>query len=393
MGCVTDPESAVSPLLTHVAGASAQDGTGVGGVTARHYGEPLVEQLRLERGPGVVDGWDRTAVLVTGPEAATWLNTLTSQKLDALATGAATSSLILDIQGRVLHHFGVSALPDGLLLDTPTAAADALAGYLRSMVFWAKVEVTVPDLTRLTVVGAPGTPGRCGTGSPADPVVPGAVAWTSRRLGGYDAVDVWVPRDGVTAAWDALTAAGVRPTGALAGRALRIRDRLPVLGEDTDDRVIPHEVPAFMGPGATGPTRLADAADGPSDGAVHLNKGCYRGQETVSRVQNLGRPPRSLVMIHLDGTANRLPAPGEPVVGGGRTVGRAGVAVHDAEEGPVVLALVKRAVLDALAAGTDVPPLTVDGVDAAVDPRDLTVDDSPRPGREAVSRLRDAPRR
>ncbi|RRO96830.1 folate-binding protein YgfZ, partial [Corynebacterium bovis] len=205
MGCVTDPESAVSPLLTHVAGASAQDGTGVGGVTARHYGEPLVEQLRLERGPGVVDGWDRTAVLVTGPEAATWLNTLTSQKLDALATGAATSSLILDIQGRVLHHFGVSALPDGLLLDTPTTAAAALAGYLRSMVFWAKVEVTVPDLTRLTVVGAPGTPGRCGTGSPADPVVPGAVAWTSRRLGGYDAVDVWVPRDGVTAAWDALT--------------------------------------------------------------------------------------------------------------------------------------------------------------------------------------------
>ncbi|RRQ19275.1 folate-binding protein YgfZ, partial [Corynebacterium bovis] len=50
-------------------------------------------------------------------------------------------------------------------------------------------------------------------------------------------------------------------------------------------------------------------------------------------------------------------------------------------------------VLDALAAGTDVPPLTVDGVDAAVDPRDLTVDDSPRPGREAVSRLRGAPRR
>ena len=69
--------------------------------------------------------------------------------------------------------------------------------------------------------------------------------------------------------------------------------------------------------------------------AVHLDKGCYRGQETVARVHNLGRPPRRLVLLHLDGvTTDELPAPGHPGdAPDGRTVGFVGTAVRHYELG------------------------------------------------------------
>ena len=74
---------------------------------------------------------------------------------------------------------------------------------------------------------------------------------------------------------------------------------------------------------------------------MHLDKGCYRGQETVARVHNLGKPPRMLVLLHLDGSADR-PATGDPVLAGGRAVGRLGTVVDHVDEGPIALALLKR---------------------------------------------------
>ena len=78
--------------------------------------------------------------------------------------------------------------------------------------------------------------------------------------------------------------------------------------------------------------------------AVHLDKGCYRGQETVARVQNLGRPPRRLVLLHLAGESDELPEPGTPVETGGRAVGFLGTAVHHYELGPIALAVIKRSI-------------------------------------------------
>jgi folate-binding Fe-S cluster repair protein YgfZ len=79
---------------------------------------------------------------------------------------------------------------------------------------------------------------------------------------------------------------------------------------------------------------------------VHLHKGCYRGQETVARVQNLGKPPRRLVLLHLSGDSEQLPPAGTPVLLGERTVGFLGTAVHHYELGPVALAVIKRALPD-----------------------------------------------
>ena len=353
-------------------------------VTARHYGYPLVEQTRVDEGSaGLADGWDRVALLVTGEEARSWLNGFISQKVDAAQPGTATDGLLLDAQGRVEQEFGISVVDlDGspaVLLDVAADHADALEDFLRRMVFWAQVEISRPELTRLSLLGReadpdfPG-PGHAGT---TTPLTPSADFWRTRVTSGVPVTDLWVPRSELQAVWDALVETGARPTGGAAVDAWRLRDRRPVLGVDTDDRLIPHEVPAWIGAGI----------DGPTESAVHLNKGCYRGQETVSRVHNLGRPPRLLVLLQLDGSAGRLPDIGADVTAGGRTVGRMGTPVQDADYGPVALALVKRAVVEAVAEGT-APPLQVDGVDAAIDRDDLHVDKTVRPGRAAVNKLK-----
>src|SRR6185312_4194052 len=135
-------------------------------------------------------------------------------------------------------------------------------------------------------------------------------------------LDLLVPRS-QSAEWkQRLASAGVRPAGVCTYEAHRVAAVRPRLGVDTDERTIPHEV-GWIG------------------GAVHLDKGCYRGQETVARVHNLGKPPRMLVLLHLDGSVDR-PATGDPVLAGGRAVGRLGTVVEHVDLGPVALALLKR---------------------------------------------------
>ena len=91
---------------------------------------------------------------------------------------------------------------------------------------------------------------------------------------------------------------------------------------------------------------------------MHLHKGCYRGQETVARVHNLGRPPRRLVFLHLDGSGHTLPAHGDTLELDGRAVGALTSVGRHHEDGPIALALVKRNTpLDAV--------LTVGGLTAA----------------------------
>ena len=163
-------------------------------------------------------------------------------------------------------------------------------------------------------------------------------------------------------------AAGVRRAGVWVYEAHRVAERRPRLGVDTDERTIPHEVD-WIGP--------------PGLGAVHLDKGCYRGQETVARVHNLGRPPRMLVLLHLDGSTER-PTPGDPLLAEGRRVGRLGTVVDHADLGPIALALVKRG----LPADTVLTTGGVHTVSAAIDADTLPGAETTGAGRLAVERLR-----
>jgi folate-binding protein YgfZ len=246
-----------------------------------------------------------------------------------------------------------------------------LLTYLRKMVFWADVALAPADLAVLSLLGPQLADGRVldalGLGSlPAEntaKALPGG--GFVRRLGGPGLeLDLVVPRDQAADWKDRLTAAGVRLAGTWAYEAYRVAGLRPRLGVDTDERTIPHEV-GWIGD------------------AVHLDKGCYRGQETVARVHNLGKPPRMLVLLHLDGSTDR-PATGDPVLAGGRAVGRVGTVVDHVDLGPVALALLKRGLPadTALTTGGEVE------VPAVIDADTLPAADTTGAGRLAVERLR-----
>lgn len=338
---------------------SSVDAAGV----AWHYGDPLGEQRALDSGPIVVDRSHRTVVKVSGPDAAEFLNTILSQKLDDAGDGFSASALDLDIQGRILHQADVVRVGEDFYLDFPRSQAVTFIKFLTMMVFWSKVEITTEDLAILTILGD------------ADlPALP-TVFIRERDFGQRRRRDLAVPRAELAASVDKLIDAGVTLAGLMAFTAERVRALEPEKDADLDDKSIPHEAPTLIGRG----DRL---------GAVHLNKGCYRGQETVARVENLGRSPRLLVLLHLDGSAPAAPTPGDQIAFQGRTIGRLGTVVHDCDYGPIALGLVKRSALDR----GELEITDADGqrapVAASVDPSSIPTDEGEKLGRQAINKLR-----
>jgi len=321
----TEPEASrqPSPLLAWPGAVEASwPDEGVAG----HYGDPMREQRAIEQSAGVVDRSNRGVVRITGPDRLSWLHSLTTQALDGLAPGAAAQALVLSPNGHVEHHLTLTDDGTAVWAHVEPGTAAALAEFLESMRFMLRVEVAdvSQDYAVLSVLG------------PAAGDITGDLAagldgvQASVNPGSFGTIDLIVARDRLAEAAGDLVRRGAAAAGMWAFEALRIAAHVPRLGLDTDHRTIPHEV-------------------GWIDSAVHLNKGCYRGQETVARVHNLGHPPRRLVLLHLDGSAERLPAHGDPVEAGGpdpaRTVvGFTGSAARHYELGPIGLALVKRTV-------------------------------------------------
>jgi tRNA-modifying protein YgfZ len=343
-----------------------------------HYGDPLGEQRAAETDAVLVDRSHRAVLTLTGKDRQTWLHSISSQHVSDLADGASTENLSLDGQGRVEDHWIQTELGGVTHLDTEPWRGEPLLGYLRKMVFWSEVTAGTADLAVLSLLGP-----RLGDRAVLDVLgvdalpdelvaVPLAGGGFVRRMPGLPAgqieLDVLVPRAESSDWQQRFAQARVRPAGVWTYEALRVAALRPRLGVDTDERTIPHEVGWIGGPGM---------------GAVHLDKGCYRGQETVARVHNLGKPPRMLVLLHLDGSVDR-PATGDPMLAGGRTVGRLGTVVDHVDLGPVALALLKRG----LPADTELATGDQAAVAAAIDADSLPPAEEIGAGRLAVDRLR-----
>ena len=365
-----------SRLLTVPDAVASPPGTPDEGL-AWHYGDPLGEQRAATTGAAIVDRSTRYVIAISGDERLSWLHTITSQHVAALPAGASAENLSLDVNGRVEHHFVQTDLDGVTWIDTEPSRGPDLLGFLTKMVFWSKAEPRDGnDMAVLSLLGPEaGSPGILGVlgleALPAEPyaavALPGGGFVRRMPWPTDDSYDLLIPRDRLVETFTALVSAGARPAGTWAYDALRVVAMRPRIGIDTDDRTIPHEVRWIGGPG--------------EHGAVHLDKGCYRGQETVARVHNLGKPPRHLVLLHLDGSADGRPETGDAVTAGGRTVGRIGTIVDHFELGPVALALVKRTI-------TPDTPLVAGPCAASIDPDSIPQDDTVQAGRQAVERLR-----
>lgn len=318
--------SPTSPLLS-LPGAVPAEGRDEG--VAAHYGDPFREQRALAAGSGLVDLSHRGVVTVGGEDRLAWLHLLLTQHVSELPPGRAADALILSANGHIEH--ALYLVDDGTTVwaHVEPGTREALLAYLESMRFFYRVEIA--DRTDdFAVVHLP-------AGSIAEAPEGTVVRETPHGR------ELFLPRGEL----EAYAAAHGPLAGILAYEALRVEEHRPRLGFETDHRTIPHEI-------------------GLIGRAVHLQKGCYRGQETVARVHNLGKPPRRLVFLHLDGSEVHLPQHGAPVrlaADGpdGRQLGFVTTAVRHHELGPIALALVKRNVpVDA--------PLVVSGTAAAQEP-------------------------
>ncbi|HYI33574.1 MAG TPA: folate-binding protein [Glaciibacter sp.] len=333
-----------SPLLGLDAAVEAE-GTGV----AAHYGRPTIEQRHLSDGAAIVDLSHHGVLGVSGPDRLSWLNTLSSQALTGLAVGESAETLLLDPNGRL--EYAMRVLDDGVeaLLLLEAQELPGLKAWLEKMRFMLRVEITDRTAEYATIGTMAADPAAVGL----QPAAPNGVPlvwrdpWSGVVSGGYQYAaaaghpgadwqwsEVLVPRAALGRLRDAAAAGTVAVAGLLAFEALRIAAWRPRVATEVDEKTIPHELDWLRT-------------------AVHLNKGCYRGQETVAKVHNLGHPPRRLVMLHLDGSDGVLPAHGDEVQGtkavpGGepelKTVGTITSSAIHHELGPIALAVIKRSV-------------------------------------------------
>jgi folate-binding protein YgfZ len=262
-----------------------------------HFGEPNKEQRALLEGTAWADLSHLAVVAVTGEDRLKWLHDLTTQHLLDFGVGSWTTALILDPQGHLEYQFAL--VDDGIttFIVLDPHFAQGLIEYLQKMRFMLKVDVSDAS-GEYAVLRAPGIATE--VGGPFA-LVPRAELDEMKKVFGASATQV----------------------GTWALDAERVAAGRPRHGFDTDSKSIPNEL-------------------GVIHGAVHMNKGCYRGQETVAKVYNLGKPPRRLVMLHLDGHAVVMPPTGTPVMNGEVQVGFLGTVARHYELGPIALATVKR---------------------------------------------------
>lgn len=320
----------------------------------QHLGSPLSEQRALAAGMAVAPLGDRAVLAVPGEDRLSWLDSLTSQALAGLAPGIPTELLVLDPHGHVEH--AASVLDDGettwLIVDR--SDAEGLLSWLRKMRFRLRVDPRDASEEFAVIGGSVAALAAVNSASPAGVPLVWADPWPEVSPGGhaYSTVD---PHPGADRDWaeaivtrdeeqriaDAATRGDLALAGLVAADALRVAAWRPRWSADVDERALPHELDWLRT-------------------SVHLSKGCYRGQETVAKVHNLGHPPRRLVALQLDGSSSLLPARGAAVRVGDDTVGAVtSVALHF-EEGPIALAVVRRSTpIDAtLLVDTDDGPIS-----------------------------------
>jgi folate-binding protein YgfZ len=320
--------------------------TGVGadnnnlGVAA-HYGNPLTEQRLLASGRAIVDLSHHAVVTITGPDRLSWLNSLSSQQLNTLKPGESTETLFLDIHGRIEYAAGVLDDGETSYLLFQTQRVEPFISWLDRMRFMLRVEVrnATNEYATLGVMNT-GTPLLLSAAAPNNIPLIWNDPWKTISPGGHQYAtavphpsnawhwaEILVERSQLATIVDQVFDNYFSAAGTLAAEALRIAAWRPHAPLDVDEKTIPHELDWLRT-------------------AVHLRKGCYRGQETVAKVHNLGHPPRRLVMLHLDGSESVFPSQGDTISllkdQEYHPVGTITSSAMHYELGPIALAVIKR---------------------------------------------------
>ncbi|HEY0219923.1 MAG TPA: folate-binding protein [Afipia sp.] len=245
---------------------------------------------------------DRGIVKVSGADARTYIDNLITTDIDLLHPGLARFGALLTPQGKIIADFLVTQAPDrlggGLLFDCPKTLAQPFADRLGFYKLRAKVTVeNVSDEFGVLAVW---------DGEP--PVKPDLTFADPRNAAlGWR---ILVP---LALAQNAADAIGAQMTDERAYEAHRIGCGVPRGGIDfIYGDAFPHE---------TNMDRLH---------GVDFDKGCYIGQEVVSRMQHRGTARTRILPVTFDGSA---PEPGTAITAGDKSIGTMGSSAHSAGQG------------------------------------------------------------
>ena len=229
---------------------------------------------------------DRATIRVSGEEAPHFLHNLVTSSVDELRPGQAAYAGLLTPQGKIIADFLVLRTADGYLLDVPVARVEELRKRLALYKLRAKVAIAVEDLAVIAAWGADAAPAL-------------ADAFVDPRLTalGFRA---FVAKNEAPSALKAAQL-DVKPEDDF--HTHRIALGVPEGGRDfAFDDAFPHE------------------ADMDQFGGVDFRKGCYIGQEVVSRTQHRATARTRIVPVRIAGSAEA----GTDIVAGEKTIGTLG---------------------------------------------------------------------
>ena len=276
-------------------------------MSTEHFGNPLLEQRELLSGNAFVERSDEAVIGITGEDTLSWLHSLTSQNIKNLKPGDSTESLLLSPNGHIEQQLKLIVTETGALVIVASHKLEVLVAWLTKMRFRSKVEIT--HRSELKVFGSFGGLTGATWTDPWSSISPVSVSYNPKRADFH---------------WKEFVATD-RPeghqVGLMAYHALRIAAGRPEIS-DVDERSLPHEFDWL-------------------NSAVHLSKGCYRGQETVAKVHNLGHPPRRLAILNLE-QGDALAQKDDEVSYQDKVVGKVLVGALHYEEGSIALALLNR---------------------------------------------------
>jgi len=295
-----------------------------------HYGDPIAEHTAVRSGVGIADLSHRGKIRVTGEDRVKWLQSVISNDILPLTTGQGLYSSFLTHKGKMLSYFRVYALPDSLFIEDVGEIGETTFQALRKFLLYgtkAKMENSA-ETWGLLLVSGPKSGALIHTAFGTDISSLKPLTFVTQEIGGQQAllirteetgetdIEILIPADGLTSAWERLWAVGspmgLKLFGAQAREILRIEAGLPRAGADLTEEIVPPEA------------NLEGIA-------FSLTKGCYPGQEVVARMDTYGSVRRHLVGLMLQDAV--LPPKGAKLFSGDREVGWVSSSAHSPSVG------------------------------------------------------------
>jgi len=275
---------------------------------------------------GLLDRSERGKLLVTGAEAAEYLQGQLTNDVEAIGPGEGAYAALLDRKGHMQGDMRVLRPGEGpeLLLDTEPEALEAVRRHLGMYKVGRDVDVAdvAAERALLSLIGPRAVEVAGSAALPENAceevAIAGAKVLAVGTAEGIDLIFEVKSRDPVT---EALVGAGAAEVSPEAVEILRIEAGRPRFGAEMGTATMPAEA-------------------GIVEQAVSFTKGCYIGQETVARLHYKGKPNRHLRGLKLGGAQGAKP--GDPVLLGEKEVGTLGSSGVSPAFGAIGLAILRR---------------------------------------------------